>query len=102
MLKSINDQFQCGCSRGQCNADAEMDKMFKFLASKENDSVRPKTLTIRGRNVTFAKTCGQVADCTFAELCDRVSYQIAAFKLRFLYLISNLVLCFSLSELQTI
>lgn len=58
--------------KGQCDADGEMNKIFKFLASKENDTVRPKTLTIRGRNVTFEKTCGQVADCTFEELCDRV------------------------------
>lgn len=50
-----------------------MDRLFKFLSSKENDTVRPKILTIKGRNVTFEKTCGQIVDCTFDELCDRVS-----------------------------
>jgi len=59
-------------STGQCDADAEMDRLFKYLSSKENDTVRPKTLTIKGRNVTFEKTCGQIVDCTFDELCDRV------------------------------
>ncbi|ODN04963.1 putative ATPase N2B [Orchesella cincta] len=57
--------------KSECDADAEMNKIFKFLSSKENDTVRPKTLTILGRNVTFEKTCGQVVDCTFEELCDR-------------------------------
>ncbi|CAL8110863.1 unnamed protein product [Orchesella dallaii] len=55
----------------ESDADAEMNKIFKFLSSKENDTVRPKTLTILGRNVTFEKTCGQIVDCTFEELCDR-------------------------------
>lgn len=41
------------------------------MASKETDSVRPRILTIKGRNVLFAKTCGRVADCSFSELCDR-------------------------------
>lgn len=40
----------------------------------ENDIVRPRTLSIRGRNVSFERTCGQVLDSTFEELCDRVSY----------------------------
>ncbi len=44
--------------------------MFKILASEETDSVRPRVLTIKGRNVTFAKACGQVLDSTFVELCD--------------------------------
>ena len=39
----------------------------------ENDVIRPKTLSIKGRNVTFKKTCGQVIDSSFEELCDRVS-----------------------------
>lgn len=38
----------------------------------ENDVVRSRTISIRGRNVTFRKTCGQVLDTTFEELCDRV------------------------------
>lgn len=55
----------------ECNADAELDRMFKVLASQENDIVRPRTLTIKGRNVEFKKTCGRVLDCSFSELCDR-------------------------------
>ncbi|KAF5286178.1 hypothetical protein FQR65_LT12936 [Abscondita terminalis] len=48
-----------------------LDRIFKFLISKENDVVRPKVFTILGRNVTFKKACGGVLDTTFQELCDR-------------------------------
>ncbi|RWS23998.1 lactation elevated protein 1-like isoform X1 [Leptotrombidium deliense] len=53
------------------NGNKELDRLFKILASRENDTIRPKTLLIKGRNVTFSKTCGQIADCTFDELCNR-------------------------------
>lgn len=53
------------------DANASMDKLFKVLCSQENDMIRPKTFTHFGRNITFAKTCGQVLDSTFEELCDR-------------------------------
>ncbi|XP_078040128.1 putative ATPase N2B isoform X1 [Augochlora pura] len=49
----------------------DVDKVFKYLCSKENDIVRSRTFSIRGRNVTFNKTCGQVLDSTFDELCNR-------------------------------
>ncbi|KAK0179240.1 hypothetical protein PV327_008049 [Microctonus hyperodae] len=51
--------------------DNSVDKIFKYLCSRENDIVRPKTLSIKGRNVTFKRICGQVIDATFEELCDR-------------------------------
>ncbi|CAA9994476.1 unnamed protein product [Nesidiocoris tenuis] len=57
--------------KSESDADTEMDKIFKFLCSMENDIIRPRTLTIMGRNVTFKKTCGQVIDTTFDELCAR-------------------------------
>ncbi|XP_051172910.1 putative ATPase N2B [Leptopilina boulardi] len=53
------------------DSDKDIDKIFKYLCSMENDMIRSKILTIRGRNVTFKKTCGQVMDSTFEELCDR-------------------------------
>lgn len=56
------------------DATAAMDKLFKVLCSQENDMIRPKTFTHFGRNISFAKTCGQVLDSTFAELCDRVTW----------------------------
>lgn len=49
----------------------DVDKVFKYLCSKENDIVRSRTISIRGRNVAFNRTCGQVLDSTFEELCDR-------------------------------
>ncbi|XP_013188057.1 putative ATPase N2B isoform X2 [Amyelois transitella] len=48
-----------------------VDNLFKFLISKENDTVRPRVINILGRNVKFAKSCGRVLDSTFDELCDR-------------------------------
>lgn len=57
--------------KSQVDADGAMDKLFKVLCSQENDLIRPKTFTHFGRNISFAKTCGQVLDSTFDELCDR-------------------------------
>lgn len=54
------------------NAEEKINTIFKVLCSMENDIIRPKVLTIMGRNVTFNKTCGQVIDATFNELCARV------------------------------
>ncbi|XP_037955727.1 putative ATPase N2B [Teleopsis dalmanni] len=55
----------------QTNAAAEMDRMFKILCAQENDIIRPRTITHFGRDLTFQRTCGQVLDSTFTELCDR-------------------------------
>jgi len=57
--------------KGECDAEDTLNTIFKVLCSKETDTIRPKTFTHLGRNLTFAKTCGQVLDSTFAELCDR-------------------------------
>lgn len=55
------------------NANAQMDTMFKVLCTQENDTVRKRTLTHLGRDLTFDRTCGQTLDSTFPELCERVS-----------------------------
>lgn len=34
---------------------------------------RPRTLNVQGRKLRLSKACGTIADCTFEELCDRVS-----------------------------
>ncbi|XP_045119244.1 putative ATPase N2B isoform X2 [Portunus trituberculatus] len=57
--------------KSECDADEEVRILFKVLAAKETDIVRPRTLTYGGRNVTFSKTCGGVLDASFPELCDR-------------------------------
>ncbi|XP_023948456.2 putative ATPase N2B [Bicyclus anynana] len=49
----------------------DVDNLFKFLISKETDTVRVRVINILGRNVKFAKSCGRVLDSTFEELCDR-------------------------------
>ncbi|XP_057327468.1 putative ATPase N2B isoform X2 [Microplitis mediator] len=68
--RSPDDLYKNGLQRRQDPDDA-VDTIFKYLCSMENDIVRPKTLTFKGRNVTFKKTCGQIIDSTFQELCDR-------------------------------
>lgn len=78
----------------ECNATVELDTIFKYLSSLENDIVRPRTLSFMGRNVTFQKCCGQVLDSSFAELCDRVR----DFNLH----LSGIRLCHQLSALLTI
>ncbi|XP_033152177.1 putative ATPase N2B [Drosophila mauritiana] len=57
--------------KGQTDADGSMNRMFKILCAEENDIIRPRTLTHFGRDLTFNRTCGQVLDSTFSELCDR-------------------------------
>ncbi|GLH12498.1 Putative atpase [Gryllus bimaculatus] len=70
-LKSIAGKDKTYFVKSECEADNELDKIFKLLCSRENDVVRSRILTILGRNVTFKKTCGQVMDTTFDEVCDR-------------------------------
>lgn len=55
------------------NNDAErgMKRIFKMLCAFETDIIRPRTINILGRDVTFNRTCGMVLDSTFSELCDR-------------------------------
>lgn len=57
----------------ECNADDELNRVFKILGTQENDIVRPRIITHLGRDLKFSKTCGQVLDSTFDELCDQVS-----------------------------
>ncbi|KAB7507878.1 putative ATPase N2B [Armadillidium nasatum] len=57
--------------KSECDADAEVQRIFKILASKENDIIRPRTLTYHNRSVTYERTCGQIIDCAFSELCER-------------------------------
>lgn len=71
-LKSCSGKDRKYFIKGE-DPDNAVDTIFKYLCSMENDIVRPKTLTFKGRNVTFKKTCGQIIDSTFHELCDRVS-----------------------------
>ena len=59
----LSDEFSGG-SRA-------MDILFKVCLSKETDVVRPRTIRIKGRDVSFKKTCGQVLYCDFEELCGR-------------------------------
>lgn len=58
--------------KSECNADEELNRVFKILSSQENDVVRPRTITHLGRDLKFEKTCGQVLFSTFDDLCDRV------------------------------
>ncbi|XP_030558446.1 putative ATPase N2B isoform X1 [Drosophila novamexicana] len=57
--------------KGETDAEADMNRMFKILCAEENDIIRPRTITHFGRDLKFARTCGQVLDSSFDELCDR-------------------------------
>ncbi|XP_017962317.1 putative ATPase N2B [Drosophila navojoa] len=57
--------------KGKTDADGMMNRMFKILCSEENDIIRPRTITHFGRELTFQRTCGQVLNSSFVELCDR-------------------------------
>lgn len=57
--------------KSDCDAELESKVLFKVLSAQETDSVRPRTLSYGGRNVTFGRACGGVLDSTFEELCDR-------------------------------
>jgi len=52
-------------------AEQALNGMFKFLAAKETDGVKPTTIRIKGRDVHFDKCCGGVLDSSFEELCGR-------------------------------
>ena len=69
--KSLPSKQNIYLLKDEEKADKELDRLFKIFASRETDNVRPKTIVIKGRNVTFAKTCGRVLDSSFSELCDR-------------------------------
>lgn len=51
--------------------DGQVDRLFKYLCSRENDRVRPRSILVQGRQVDFRQSCGRVLDCSFEELCDR-------------------------------
>lgn len=84
------------CSSNEPDVEATLDKMFDKLAFNQNDSkwrfkkhlcdlsvteqmntfsavTRPRVLNVHNRKVGLRKACGTIADCTFEELCDRVS-----------------------------
>lgn len=72
LLNEISLYFQHICCRfEECQADEEVQRLFKWLCSKENDTVRSRSYIVQGRYVTFNRACGQVLDCTFDEICDR-------------------------------
>ncbi|XP_031656814.1 lactation elevated protein 1 homolog B isoform X1 [Oncorhynchus kisutch] len=53
------------------DAEAFMDTLFHELAVRQNNVTGPRVLTVQGRELRLEKTCGNIADCTFKELCDR-------------------------------
>ncbi|XP_049446271.1 lactation elevated protein 1 homolog B [Epinephelus fuscoguttatus] len=56
---------------GEPGAETFLDALFEELALSQKSVTGPRTLTVLGRDVTLAKTCGSIADCTFDELCGR-------------------------------
>ncbi|XP_055347178.1 AFG1-like ATPase isoform X2 [Paramacrobiotus metropolitanus] len=57
--------------KSDADATKNVDRIFKTLTATQTDTVRPKRLRIKGREVDFAKTCGKILDTTFDEMCGR-------------------------------
>ncbi|CAG5039971.1 unnamed protein product [Parnassius apollo] len=70
-LRGTGNKYSKYFINSELQENNAVDTLFKFLASKETDTVRPRVINIMGRNVKFAKSCGRVLDSTFEELCDR-------------------------------
>lgn len=72
--------------KGEVDADAECNRVFKQLAADENDSmldermieditaIRAKTLNVLGRTVVVDKCCGYVADIDFDQVHLCISF----------------------------
>jgi len=65
------DKLYFNTSVPEEEAEDNLNGIFKFMAAKETDDVRPITIRIKGRDVHFSKHCGGVLDCDFEELCAR-------------------------------
>lgn len=68
----INTIKYLNFNRKNIDDNSDFENAVKRLTNNENDTVRPRTLIIMQRNLTFQRVCGQVLDATFEELCDRV------------------------------
>lgn len=64
--------------RKDVDTNKDFENTIKRLTNSENDTVRPRTLIIMQRNLTFQRVCGQILDASFEELCDRVCYIVFA------------------------
>lgn len=68
------NQFTAGQTyflSSEADCDSELDKVFKRLCLHETDGVRPRVLSVFGRNVEVAKACGRVADIHFNDICGK-------------------------------
>jgi len=65
------DKLYFNTSDPNDEAEESINSIFKFMAAKETDDVRPITIRIKGRDVHFNKHCGGLLDCDFNELCAR-------------------------------
>ncbi|CAK1604123.1 unnamed protein product [Parnassius mnemosyne] len=70
-LRGTGNKYSKFFINSELQENNAVDTLFKFLSSKETDTVRPRVINIMGRNVKFTKSCGRVLDSTFEELCDR-------------------------------
>lgn len=71
MIKNLIFLFYFYC-RTNVDTKNDFENAIKRLTNNENDTVRPRTLIIMQRNLTFQRVCGQILDASFEELCDRV------------------------------
>merc|ERR1719319_1421024 len=65
------DRLFFNSTREEEDAEGNMKCLFKFMAAQETDNVGPKTIRIKGRDVSFNSACGGLLDSDFTELCGR-------------------------------
>jgi len=65
------DRLFFNSTRVEEDAEGNMKCLFKFMAAQETDNVGPKTIRIKGRDVSFNSACGGLLDSDFTELCGR-------------------------------
>ncbi|ESO02696.1 hypothetical protein HELRODRAFT_65323, partial [Helobdella robusta] len=58
-------------SATECNTKYQMDKAYDELVSRSAGVEEKRTIEVMGRFLTFEKTCGDILDTTFQDLCAR-------------------------------
>lgn len=69
-LVSASNEERTFFSSTDCDSKFEMDRRYEELVSREVSAEEgPQTVEVLGRKIRFEKTCGDILDTTFHQLC---------------------------------
>ncbi|XP_022089927.1 AFG1-like ATPase isoform X2 [Acanthaster planci] len=85
----VSERGQVYFVSNRCNADAELERLFKTMARQEDAVIQSRTIHLMGRELKVPVACGRIAVFTFTELCDRMSLRMKSAARRFITLIDN-------------